>query len=71
MRSMIFAIKTEVGDPWVEMFAFDAQKAMYGGRQIAKSDMIFIFASENEGGSGLIPGGGVPARILLMRPIST
>ena len=27
---------------------------MYGGKHIAKGDTVFIFASENEGGQGLI-----------------
>ena len=30
---------------------------MYGGRYIAKGDTIFIFTSENDGGSGLIASG--------------
>jgi hypothetical protein len=30
---------------------------MYGGKHIAKDDAIFIFASENEGGPGLIASG--------------
>src|SRR5262249_31654805 len=30
---------------------------MYGGKRIAKGDTIFIFASENEGGPGLIARG--------------
>ena len=30
---------------------------MYGGKRIAKGDTIFVFASENEGGSGLIASG--------------
>jgi hypothetical protein len=51
---MIFAIKAEVSDLWAETFAFNAQKTMYGGKHIAKGDTIFIFASENEGGQGLI-----------------
>src|SRR5437879_13676888 len=54
---MIFVIKTEVSDPRVETFAFSAQKTMYGGKHIAKGDTIFIFASENEGGPGLIASG--------------
>src|SRR5436853_3732716 len=54
---MIFAIKAELSDPWTETFAFNAQKTMYGGRQIAKGDTIFVFASENEGGPGLIASG--------------
>ncbi len=55
--SMTFAIKAELSDPRAEMFAFSAQKTMYGGKQIAKGDTIFVFASENEGGPGLIASG--------------
>jgi hypothetical protein len=51
---MMFAIKAEVSDPGAETFAFSAQKTMYGGKHIAQGDTIFIFASENEGGPGLI-----------------
>jgi hypothetical protein len=54
---MIFAIKAEVSNPWVETFSFSAQKTMYGGKHIAKGDTIFVFASENEGGLGLIASG--------------
>jgi hypothetical protein len=54
---MMFAIKAEVRDPWTEEFAFVAQKTMYGGKRIAQGDTIFIFASENEGGQGLIASG--------------
>src|SRR5947207_14408735 len=57
MRSMTFAIKAEVSDPKVETFPFSAQKTMYGGKHIAKGDTIFVFASENEGGPGLIASG--------------
>ena len=51
---MPFAIKVEVRDPRAKMFAFRAQKTMYGGKHIAKGDTVFVFASENEGGHGLI-----------------
>ena len=51
---MTFAIKAEVSDPLAETFMFRAEKTMYGGKHIAKGDTIFIFASENEGGLGLI-----------------
>jgi hypothetical protein len=54
---MMFAIKAEVRDPLAETFAFSAQKTMYGGKHIAKDDTIFVFASENEGGPGLIASG--------------
>jgi hypothetical protein len=30
---------------------------MYGGKKIAEGDIIFVFASENEGGQGLIARG--------------
>ena len=54
---MAFAIKAEVGDPRAKTFAFTAQKTMYGGKHIAEGDTIFVFASENEGGQGLIARG--------------
>ena len=54
---MIFAIKAEVSGPKAKAFAFTAQKTMYGGKQIAAGDVIFVFASENEGGAGLVASG--------------
>ena len=30
---------------------------MYGGKHIAKDDVVFVFASENEGGNGLLARG--------------
>ena len=54
---MAFAIKAEVSDPRARTFAFTAQKTMYGGKHIAEGDQIFVFASENEGGQGLIARG--------------
>jgi hypothetical protein len=51
---MAFAIKAEVRDPRAKTFAFTAQKTMYGGKHIAKGDTVFVFASENEGGQGLV-----------------
>ncbi|HEY2560001.1 MAG TPA: hypothetical protein VGI48_09875 [Caldimonas sp.] len=53
----MFAIKAEVVDPRAAAFTFAEQKTMYGGRHIAKGDLVFIFASENEGGPGLIASG--------------
>jgi hypothetical protein len=57
MKRLAFAIKVEVADPSADTFAFGAQKTMYGGKHIDEGDTIFIFASENEGGSGLIASG--------------
>jgi hypothetical protein len=53
----MFAIKTEVSAPGAEAFAFSKQKTMYGGKHIARGDTIFVFASENEGGRGLLASG--------------
>jgi hypothetical protein len=66
---MMFAIKAEVNDPRAEAFAFTAQKTMYGGKRIAKGDTIFVFASENEGGPGLIASGVVTsAKAIAKKP---
>ena len=54
---MMFAIKAEVRDSRATRLAFGAQKTMYGGKHIARGDTVFIFASENEGGQGLISRG--------------
>ena len=65
----MFAIKAEVNDPLAETFAFSAQKTMYVGKQIAKGDAIFVFASENEGGAGLIASGVVTsAKAIAKKP---
>lgn len=56
-RSVIFAIKAAVGDPSAETFTFSAQKTMYGGKRIAEGDTAFVFASESQGGRGLIASG--------------
>ena len=52
-----FVIKAEVHDLNAAGFAFEAQKTMYGGKQIAAGDVIFLFASENSGGRGLFARG--------------
>jgi hypothetical protein len=66
---MTFAIKAEVIDPRAKTFAFSAQKTMYGGKHIVKGDRIFVFASENEGGNGLVACGVVTsAKAIAKRP---
>ena len=50
-------IKAEVQDAQARTFAFTAQKTMYGGKHIAPGDTIFVFASESEGGQGLVARG--------------
>jgi hypothetical protein len=66
---MIFAIKAEVRDPRAMTFKFSAQKTMYGGKRIVKGDAIFVFASENEGGAGLVASGVVSsAKAIAKKP---
>ncbi|HET6387799.1 hypothetical protein [Hyphomicrobium sp.] len=54
---MAYAIKAAVRDVRAKTFAFAAQKTMYGGKHVREGDTIFLFASENEGGPGLIARG--------------
>jgi hypothetical protein len=66
---MAFAIKARIDDTEAETFAFSAQKTMYGGKQVAPGDIVFLFASETEGGRGLIARGIVTAaETLAKRP---
>jgi hypothetical protein len=51
---MAYAIKAEIRDPRAKSFVFKAQKTMYGGKHIANGDTVFVFASQSEGGQGLI-----------------
>jgi hypothetical protein len=57
----VFVIKAEILDPDAATFTFLAQKTMYSGRLIAVGDIIYLFASENEGGQGLVARGIVTA----------
>lgn len=61
MGAMTFAIKAEIRDPQAARFDFPAQKTMYGGKRIAAGDVVYLFASENEGGAGLVARGVVTA----------
>jgi hypothetical protein len=57
----MYAIKTEIRELNASSWTFDNQKSMYGGKRISEGDQIFVFASENEGGPGLIACGIVTA----------
>jgi hypothetical protein len=66
---MAFAIKVEISDQKAKAFDFTAQKTMYGGKHIAEGDTVFLFASENEGGPGLIAQGVVTsAKVIPRKP---
>jgi hypothetical protein len=56
-----YAIKAEIGNVAARTFRFAAAKTMYGGKHVAVGSEIFVFASENEGGPGLIGAGVVTA----------
>jgi hypothetical protein len=64
---MAFAIKAQVDNPRATRFDFPAQKTMYGGKSIATGDVVYIFASENEGGRGLVARGIVTAAVALAK----
>jgi hypothetical protein len=53
----MYVIKTEITDLNAKSWSFERQKTMYGGKLISKGDPIYIFASETEGGPGLIASG--------------
>lgn len=63
MKSKSFLIKVKLKSERAKAFNFRAQKTMYDGKSIAEGDSIFIFASENEGGSGLIARGVVTSAV--------
>ena len=57
MKASAYAIKTEIESPGTPVFEFKRQKTMYGGKEIAAGDTVYLFASENEGGTGLVARG--------------
>jgi hypothetical protein len=66
---MPFVIKAQVPDVRAKVFVFTAQKTMYGGKHIAPGDTVFLFASETQGGPGLIARGVVTsAKALAKKP---
>jgi hypothetical protein len=66
---MAFAIKAAISDSQAKTYVFTAQKTMYGGKHIAEGDTLFVFASENEGGKGLIARGIVAsAEVIAKKP---
>lgn len=54
---MDYAIKSGIRDPEAAEFVFAEQKTMHGGKEIAAGDVVYLFASENESGRGLVARG--------------
>jgi hypothetical protein len=64
-----YLVKAHIQRPRSKRFVLPAQKTMYGGKHISKGDVVYLFASENEGGVGLIARGVVSsARALPLEP---
>lgn len=61
MSGGAYLIKAAIRAPRARTFAFPRQKTMYGGRRIAAGDVVYLFASENERGCGLVARGIVTA----------
>jgi hypothetical protein len=53
----MYAIKVELTNTKSREWSFESQKTMYGGKNITKGSEVFVFASENEGGVGLVAAG--------------
>jgi hypothetical protein len=68
-RARAYVVKAAIADTGARRFVFDRMKTMYGGKRIAKGDRVYVFASENEGGRGLIATGVVmEAHAVARRP---
>lgn len=65
---MAYVVKAAVDDVRAETFVFAACKTMYGGKRIVAGDAVFVFASENHGGTGLIACGVATAVAAVDRP---
>jgi hypothetical protein len=61
MQSIMYVIKTAIRETRARTWTFERQKTMYGGKRITVGATVFVFASENEGGCGLIAKGVVTA----------
>jgi len=56
---MPYVVKAAIEDPKAKSFSFLRAKTMYGGKSIKAGDEIFVFASEQDGGAGLVARGRV------------
>ena len=68
--TVAYAIKAEVHDLSQGVLRFTAQKTMYGGKHIARGDTLFVFASETQGGKGLVAWGSVASAQAIARQMT-
>jgi hypothetical protein len=64
----VYVIKAAIADPSARTFSFPRMKAMYGGRRIAVGDTVYLFASETQGGAGLVARGVVTTAQAIKKP---
>lgn len=67
-----YVIKEEIADPGslggASSLTFPSSKTMYGGKRITAGDTAYLFASETQGGPGLVARGTVTAARSLPTP---
>ena len=67
-----YVIKEEIADPGplggASSLTFPSSKTMYGGKRIAPGDTAYLFASETQGGPGLVARGTVTGARALPTP---
>jgi hypothetical protein len=63
-----YVVKAELRDPRAKTFSFPGMKTMYGGKRVAKGDEVFVFASETQGGPGLVARGVVTKTVAIAPP---
>ncbi len=64
-----YVIKARVDDPGADAWTFLQHKTMYGGKHLAVGDTVFVWASEHEGGAGLLAQGRVAkVQVVPLRP---
>jgi hypothetical protein len=63
-----YIVKEHVANISTPTFTFANAKTMYGGRKIAAGDVVYIFDSETQGGSGLCARGVVTEVIRHVKP---
>ncbi|MBV8976912.1 MAG: hypothetical protein JO261_14510 [Alphaproteobacteria bacterium] len=66
-----YVVKAEIADARAKDFEFVRIKTMYGGKDIAVGDTVFVFASETQGGEGLVARGVVAAVAAARKPLGT
>ncbi len=54
MPCVSHVLKVALPDPEAEAWTFRGVKTMYGGKAVRAGDTVYVFASEHDGGAGLV-----------------